>query len=125
MITLTSAIAIPNLTRVRLRQPLFDDINSVLTAQIEVGTAAGGGKIYATLMLEVRNGGNSNGMRAKASPTSFADFVEGFTLGAPLATGFDDALTAFAGGGAGLAAKLRALETWAQGVGLLPAGAVS
>lgn len=123
MITLATPIAIPNLTKCRIVWAHIDGDLGLLQAQVEVGTAAAGGKVYATFLLEARDGGTSNGVRAKSPPTSYADFVEGFST-TLLPTGFTDGAAAYRSG-ASHAAGIRALETWAQGVGLLPAGTVT
>lgn len=124
MIQLTSNIPVPNITRIRLRRPQIDDVAGILRAEVEVGGAAG--RIYTVLQLEVRNGGPCNGVQAAPAPVRFDDFVQGFTLAgdAPgVATAYDDAVGAFVG--PTMNARLDGLETWAIGLGLLPAGTVS
>jgi hypothetical protein len=90
------------------------------TIYIVVQARSGGGLVYGTYQLNVRNG-SSQGIRATVAPASFVDRVEVFTVATP--TGFTDILAAFVG--ATLAVRNSAVETALIAAGLMPAGAVS
>jgi hypothetical protein len=126
MVTLTTPITVPNLTRARLSRPDIDEDASVLTLRAEVGGA--GGRIYGVYTLTIANG-QAQGVRATAAPAGWGDVVQVFTRTTAdlpgIATAYTDAVSAFLAGGGALAARLRALETYLQSVGLLPAGSVS
>ena len=120
MITLSPIIAIPDLNRARVRSyRLLDDDTGEIT--VEVGAAAGGGRIYGAFALRVTNG-PCVGLRATAAPVGFRDTVELFSLVVP--TAFTD-IAAAAHTGANEAARRRNIETALIAAGLLPAGTVA
>jgi hypothetical protein len=128
MLTLSSAITIPNLAKMRLKRPLPDDDAQVFYVQCEVSTlanlaydgdGAGADRLY---MLIVRNG-VCQGIRATVSPTGFRDRVQLFSLNVP--TGYTDAYAAYHNTAGGFGAKIDALETALVAAGIMPAGTVT
>lgn len=121
MISFTTNVAIPNLTRAKLKLPSFDDDNNVATFALEIGGA--GGRIYAVLTIIVRDGA-CQGVRTTVGPATFDDFVQAFAL--TVASGYTAVVAAYNGATGGVGARLKAAETslLAQGI-ITIAGTVS
>lgn len=120
MLSLTTAIAIPNLQKIRLYRPTDDADNNTMTFAADVQGPSS--RVYATMTVTVTNG-SCQGIRATVAPATYTDFVQTFT--ATVTTGYTDVSTAFYGASGGTAAKLRAAETALVTAGLLPPGTVS
>lgn len=122
MLTLTTPITVPNLTRLRVRRVEFDEDTSVAYVHVEAVGPGGAPPVYpgSPFVLEIRNG-NSIGLRATASPASFTDRVQQFTIATP--TGFTALVAAYVG--ATVAARNRGAETAGVAAGWLPGGSVA
>ncbi len=121
MLTLTAAIAVPNVQKIHVDAVQLDSNTNtgVVTASIQ----GGGGLVYAIYSLTVRDGpGISQGLRATASPLGYLDRVEAFTT--TVATAFTDLVTANASAG-NVATKHKAVESMMLAAGLFPAGTVA
>ena len=117
--TLTSTIAVPNITKIRAKKYAADvDTN---TASILVSVEGNGGRIWGEYTVKVANG-ECQGIRANATPVTFTDRVELFV--ATHASGFTD-MDAIERAAGTRAAKLRAVETQLIAMGLIPTGVVS
>jgi len=118
MLVLAGRIPLPDVVRMRLRRPMFDDDANELTV---ICDAVGqGGTLYKSLTIVVRNG-VCVGLKANPAPTSYTDRIIGFT--STIANGYTAARAAFMGVN-GPANQHRALETALRDAGLLPAGDV-
>jgi len=117
MLTLTTAVTVPNIQRIRVDAVQFDGNANVATVTCSVLGA--GSLVYSVQTLFVRDGA-CTGIRATASPLGYQDRVEAFTTTVP--TGFSDLVTASTGN---IGPRLRAAETSLLGAGLLPAGTVA
>ncbi len=120
MLTLTTPVTIPNITKLRVNSPVFDDDNSLLTVRVDVQIA--GALVVKSLACVIGNG-SAQGVRANPSPLNVDDRVQVFTQSQP--TGYTDAVAAYNAAGGGVSAKCKAIETYMLGVGLLPAGTVA
>jgi hypothetical protein len=117
LLTLTAAIAIPNLQKIHVDAVQLDGNSNVGTVTCSV--QGSGGKIYNVMAVTVRDG-SSQGIRATGSPVGFQDIVENFTTTTP--TGFTDLVTAYTGN---IGNRNKAAETALVTAGLLPAGTVA
>jgi hypothetical protein len=117
MLTLTTAIAPGSINKIKVLSVELDGEN--LVGIVTVSAQGGGGKIYGTYQVSVRDG-QSQGVRATAAPLGFSDCVEVFTLATP--TAFSDLVTAYTGA---IAARNKAAESALVAAGLLPPGAVA
>lgn len=116
MLTLTSAITVPNITRFRVKKlAMGDDEQSVF---VTIDAMAAGSRVYGTYQITVKNGA-SQGLREQASPGGYNDIIEVFT--ATYATGYTDLATLT---GTPIA-RYKAAETALQSAGLLPAGSIA
>lgn len=118
MLTLTSAISVPNIQKIHVDAVQLDGNANVGTVTCSI--QGGGATIYAVYQLAVRDG-NSQGIRATVAPLGYQDRTEMFTASTP--TGFTDLVTAYTG--ANITTKNRNAESALQAAGLLPAGTVA
>jgi hypothetical protein len=122
MNTLTAAINIPNIQRMRVSRVSPDADANAVYVRVEVQST--GAVTYprpnARYDLTIING-NSIGIRAAVSPQGADDRVELFSVSTP--SGFDTALAAYAG--ATIALRDSAMETALIGLGCMPAGTVT
>jgi hypothetical protein len=116
MLTLTAAIAIPNIQKIHVDAVQLDGNANVATVTCSVQGSAG--KIYSMVNLAIRDG-VSQGLRATVAPVGYQDIVEVFTTTTP--TGFSDLVTAYTGG---ITPRNKAAESMLLAAGLLPAGTV-
>jgi len=120
MLTLTTPIVIPNVTKVHVDSVALDSNTNTGTVVCSVqcaGVIPYGGPVILTVV-----DGTSQGLRAKATPLGVLDRLEVFALNTP--TGFTDLVTAYSSGG-GVGVKNKAAETALLAAGLLPPGAVA
>jgi hypothetical protein len=117
MLTLTTAIAIPNIQKIHVDAVQLDGVAS--QALVTCTVQGGGGIAYRVVTLGVRDG-VSDGLRQKVSPVGYFDLVEMFSVATP--TGFTDLVAAYTGG---INARNKAAESALLAAGLLPAGAVA
>lgn len=120
MLTLTTPVSVPNLTKCRVKAVRLDQDSSTAFVDVEVGGAAG--RIYATLSLAIRNG-LCDAIVRTSSPSGWNDLY-GFGPQVTLATGFTDFVAAYTGA---IAAKNKNAETWMSDPtrALLEAGTVA
>jgi hypothetical protein len=117
MLTLTSAISVPNVQKIHVDAVSLDGNANVGTVTCSVqGT---GGIIYSVVALQVRDG-ISQGLRATVAPLGYTDRVEVFSTST--ATGFTDLVTAYTGN---ITTRNKAAESALLAAGLLPAGTVA
>jgi hypothetical protein len=117
MLTLTTAITIPNIQRVHVDAVLLDGNTSVATVSCSVlGT---GSLTYSIVTLYVRDG-TSQGLRATAAPVGYNDRVEIFSVATP--TAFTDLVAAYTGN---ITVRNKAAESVLLAAGLLPPGTVA
>jgi hypothetical protein len=119
MLTLTAAIAIPNIQKVHVDAVQLDSNSN--TGVVTCSAQGGGALIYGVYTLTIKDG-PAQGLRATVTPTGFTDRVEVFTSTVP--TAFTDLVTAYGTAG-NVGAKNRAVETMLQAAGLLPAGTIA
>jgi hypothetical protein len=117
MLTLTTPVAVPNIQKIHVDAVQLD-VNANL-GLVTCTVQGGGGLVYRVITLGIRDG-QSDGIRAKASPVGFTDIVEVFSVATP--TGFTDLVTAYTGG---ITARNKAAEAALLATGCLPAGAVA
>jgi hypothetical protein len=117
MNTLTTPIAIPNIVKMHVVSVQLD--SDALVASLTVNAQGAGNVSYGNYSLTVRDG-TSTGIRANATPISYADRLELFSANTP--TGFTDLVTVYTGN---IAARNRAAETALITAGLMPAGVVA
>jgi hypothetical protein len=117
MNTLTAAIAIPNIQKMKVVAVTLDGDLNVGTVTISVQGSAG--KVYSVVGLSVRDG-SSQGVRATVAPVGYQDIVEVFTTAT--ATGFTDLVSAYTGN---IGNRNKAAETALIAAGLMPAGTVA
>ena len=118
MLTLTAAIAVPNIQKVHVDAVQLDGNANVAT--ITCSVQGGGGLIYGFFTLSVRDG-QSQGLQATVAPLGYLDRVQLFTASTP--TGFTDFVAAYTGGT--VTAKNKAAESALLAAGLLPPGTVA
>jgi hypothetical protein len=117
----TSPIPIPNLTRARICVIRDDaDADTLIITWEVIGI---GGAVYGRYYQSIRNG-MCDVLGQPGAPTGYNDRF-GVLTPVNLATGYADALNAWAGGGTSAAAKRKALEEWCSTNNLLPPGTVS
>lgn len=116
MLTLTSAITVPNITRFRVKNIASDDDSQSVTVTIDA--MAAGARVYGTYKVIVKNGA-SQGLREQVSPGGYNDIVEVYT--GNYATGYTDLATLTGTP----AARYKAAESALLAAGLLPAGTVA
>lgn len=123
MLDLTTAIVIPNVQRIRVRNVEFDLDQAAAFLTVKV-TLTGGIPYPAperTYRVAVRNG-VCQGLRAKATGhQGVDDYLENFDIDVP--TGLNLLIQAYVGGS--IAARNRGAETAGATSGWLPPGAVS
>lgn len=118
MLTLTSAITVPNIQKIHVDAVQLDSNLNVGTVTCSVQGA--GGIVYSIVTVTVRDG-SSQGLRATVSPLGYFDRVESFTV--TTATGFTDLVTAYSTGS--VTVKNKAAESALLAAGLLPPGTVA
>lgn len=114
---LTTPITIPNIQKMHVAAVQLDSDN--LVANVTVVVQGGGGIVYNTYPLVVRDG-NSQGIRATAAPLGYADRCELFIASTP--SGFTSLVAAYTGT---IAARNSATETALIAAGLMPPGVVT
>lgn len=123
MLTLTTPIVIPNITKIHVDSVALDSNLNTGTVVCSVqcaGVIPYGGPV----ILTIRDGaGQSQGLRATVTPLGVLDRLETFTS-ATATTAFTDLVAAYSAGG-GVAAKNKAAESALLAAGLLPPGAVA
>jgi hypothetical protein len=117
MNTLTSAISVPNIQKMRVDSVQLD--SNTLTANVNVSVLGSGNIVYGVYPLLVKDG-TSQGIRASISPLGYMDRVELFA--SSTSTGFTDLVAVYTGG---IAARNKAAETQLIASGLMPAGTVA
>ena len=128
MITLTTPVPIPNLTRSRVIAVILDDPQSTASVQVTIG--AGGGRNLPTVSLAIRNtqlvggvpvaGTTSDGLAVNGAPTSLVgDLLERVAVTTP--TGYDTIEAAYRSGGNKNAA-FRAVEQALLTLGIFGSG---
>jgi hypothetical protein len=116
MLTLTSAITVPNITRCKVKRLTIDDDSQTVFVTVDV--MAAGARVYGTYQCAVRNG-SCQGLKEKSAPAGYNDIVEEVTV--TDATGYTDLATL-----TGTApARYKAAETALEAAGLLPDGTVA
>lgn len=127
MISLSPAISVPNINRIRLRRVQIEDGGGALVAVCEVGRS-GLLRPYFETEIRVENG-SAQGVAVNPNPEGLGDLIVKITLSTlenpAVATAGTDAVAAYFSGGATAAAKTRGLETFLQGLGLLLPGSVT
>lgn len=119
MLTLTSAITVPNIQKIHVDAVQLDSNTNIGTVTCSVQGA--GGLVYSVPTVVVRDG-SSQGIRATVSPLGYFDRVENFTT--TTATGFTDLVTAYGTAG-NVTVKNKAAESALLAAGLLPPGTVA
>ena len=120
MLTLTTPIVIPNVTKIHVDSVSLDsnlNLGTVVCSVQCAGVIPYGG----ALAISVRDG-VSQGIRATVTPLGVLDRLEVFTTAT--ATGFTDLVAAYSAGG-GVNVKNKAAESMLLAAGLLPPGAVA
>ena len=120
MLTLTTPITVPNITKVHVDSVALDSNLNTGTVVCSVqcaGVIPYGGPV----VLTVRDG-QSQGLRATVTPLGVLDRLEVFST--TTATGFTDLVAAYSAGG-GVGVKNKAAESALLAAGLLPPGAVA
>ncbi len=120
MLTLTTPIAVPNVTKVHVDSVALD--SNTNTGTVVCSAQCAGAIPYGGPVVLTVKDGQSQGLRVTASPLGILDRLEVFTT--TTATGFTDLVTAYSAGG-GVGAKNKAAESALLAAGLLPAGAVA
>lgn len=115
-LTLTTPVAVPNITRVRVAKIRFDEDGSSAIVDVEVSGAAS--RIYGVFTVVVRNGLSDKLARTGSSVRW--DDLYGITPGGVSTASGLDGLVAL--GGANVAARNRLAETYLAGIGVLEAG---
>lgn len=118
MISLTTPVAVPNITRIQVVAFQADEEANEGVVTVELRSPAGSNRVYRRMKLAVRNG-KSEGLALNASPTGYQDLVSDIVVDTP--TGFDTVLAAYVGA-ANKAARLRAVETALISLGVLGSG---
>lgn len=119
MLTLTTPITCPNITKARVRRLETDEDNAEVRVMVELTGPSN--RFYGNVDLAVRNG-MSDRVRANPAPLRFDDLVLVDRLAVSTATGYTDLSTL---SGANPSARNRAAETALVSAGVLPAGTVS
>ena len=121
MLTLTTPITVPNVTKVHVDSVALDSNTNTATVVCSVqcaGVIPYGGPVTLT----IRDGaGQALGLRATVTPLGVLDRLEVFTH-ATAATAFTDLVTAYTGA---IVARNKAAESALLAAGLLPPGAVA
>lgn len=107
MITLTAAIAVPNIQRVRLHPPQFFDDANQMAVRGDILSSNAAGRIKS-FQIWVRNG-RSDALLVNSTPTKFDEDIKISDGAVSVADAYDQAEAAYRGGATKVLA-VKALE---------------
>lgn len=117
---LTTPVTLENGQRIVAGRPTIDDDAQVMTVPLELRTGAATNYLVSRKVVTIRNGQCDRVVRATpAAGSDLGEKLEYQRNALTVATGFDQALAAWAGGGASAQGKRNALEAALAAIGVI------
>ena len=119
--SLTTAITLPNITRLVVGRPTINDDDGVMHIPISLRTPGATDYVVDSIVVAIRNGLSDRLVRTAfpfpGMPIGGLVSIQTSAVSTP--TGFTDAVAAWAGGGAGAGGKRTALEGALRTLGII------